>query len=785
MLAFGLDGHLKECRMRSNERRRFLFFACVIAVLLSLVGVSAPALAAETFSIGPDAFLIDGKPIQLISGEMHYGRIPAEDWRQRLSMARAMGLNAVTVYCFWNLHQPDPGPFNFTGRADVAEFCRIAQQQGLKIILRPGPYVCAEWEFGGFPAWLLKDHSLKVRTGDQKYEAYAAAYLKALGTQLVPLQIDHGGPIILVQVENEYGSFGNDKGYLNRLRDTLRDAGFTVPFFTADGGNRMMQAGHIPGVLPGLNGGGEDVFEQIQKYSAHGPYFVPEFYPGWLDHWGEPHQTRGGKETADSLNWLLEHNVSVSLYMFHGGTNWDGMSGANFGGHYQPQPTSYDYDAPLDESGRPTEKYRLLREVILKHLSREDAAKVPAVPAIDPPGVIAPIHLTRSVSVLEHLPAPVQSEKPLSMEDIGQNYGYILYRTQLTGPLSGGLKINEVPDYAYVSLNGKRVATIDRRLRQSPMSIDVPTGPATLDLLVENMGRINYGGQLMHNRKGITDSVTLAGRTLTGWAMYPLTPQYLASLTSTSGNTASVNVPAVYEGSFDVPQVGDTFLDLRPWTKGRVFVNGHDLGRYWALGPQQTLYLPGVWLKPADNIIKVFEQEKAPAEAIVAGLDHAILDVVNKPKRAGSNRMATAPPLPAAIASGSFPNSAKEQTISFSPLTARYVALQALSSQKGDDFANAAELNVVDDQGNVLPQDKLHIAYADSEENLSEDGSAENVLDGDTSTIWHTQYNGASPPHPHLIVLDLGQIRRISALKYIARESDSPGRIKDYKIYAW
>ena len=753
----------------------------VMAAMLALATLGRAA-AAATFAIGPDAFLLDGKPVQLIAGEMHYARIPAEDWPQRMRMARAMGLNAITAYCFWNLHQPNPGPFDFTGRGDVARFCKLAQAEGLKVILRPGPYVCAEWEFGGFPAWLLKDHTLKVRSGDPKYEAAAAAYLKALAGQLAPLQIDRGGPIILCQVENEYGSFGHDKAYLNRLKDTLRAVGFTVPLFTADGGNNMMKAGSIDGVLPGLNGGGDDVFDQINRYRPHGPYFVPEFYPGWLDHWGEPHQTRGGPGTAHALARLIDRGVSVSLYMFHGGTNWDGMSGANFGAHYQPQPTSYDYDAPLDESGRPTPKYFLLRDVILKHLSPADAAAVPPVPTVDAPVAVPAVRLTRSADVMAHLPPPVAADHPLSMEDIGQNYGYILYRTHLTGPVSGDLVIKELADYGYVSLNGKRLATVDRRLPAAPIALDVPAGPATLDVLVENMGRVNYGGQLMHNRKGITETVTLADKEITGWQMYPLTPQALAALPCT--DTATATVPAVFEGTFDMPTVGDTFLDLRPWTKGRVFVNGHDLGRYWHLGPQQTLFLPGAWLKPTGNVMRVFEQEKLPADLTVAGLDHPILDVLNKPKRPAGSRMKAAPTLPAApAAQGTFPNTAVKQTVRFPATVGRYVALQALSSQQGDDFANAAELNVLDEQGHPIPQGRLHVAYADSEENLSEDGSAENVLDGDPSTIWHTQYNGASPPHPHLIVLDLGKTTTVTGLRYTPRGTDSPGRIKDYKVY--
>ncbi len=740
-------------------------------------------MAAEPrkFEVGPDAFLLDGKPIQLISGEMHYARIPSEYWPQRLAMARAMGLNSVTIYCFWNIHEPEPGQWNFKDRGDVARFCKLAQDAGLLVIVRPGPYVCAEWDFGGYPAWLLRNPTLKVRSLDPDYTKAADNYIKHLAEQLAPLQVTRGGPIIMVQLENEYGSYGRDKAYLAHLHDILK-ANFDVPLFTADGGGRMMANGSFKGVLPGLNGGsGDDVFTEIQKYRPTGPYFVPEFYPGWLDHWGERHNTNGISGVVKSFSWLLDHHISVSLYMFHGGTNWDGMNGANFGGHYQPQPTSYDYDAPLDEAGRTTPKYFALREAIARHLGGDQP--IPPVPANNPVITIPPITFDESVSFLGNLPKPVEGDKPMTMEEMNQNYGYVMYRKQLPKHEAAQLSIKGLADYGQIFVNGKPVATLDRRLKQVAASITLPSESNQLDIFVEDDGRVNYGGQILNNHKGITGDVTLGEEKLTGWQSFSLPLPNVEKLLYTKGFT---NPPALFHATFNLTEIGDTFLDLRGWTKGWVWVNGHNLGRYWFIGPQQTLYLPGCWLKQGLNSIVVLEQEKLPEHLTVAGLKEPILDQLVKPRStvAKVKRWKQAPELPAAVASGEFPDTAKEQEVKFTPRAGRYLCLQATSSQKGDNFASAAEINALDENGKLIPRDKWAIAYADSEENLSEDGSADNVLDGDEDSLWHTRYNGAEPKYPHLIIIDLGETRTIGALKYLPRPTDgAPGRIKGYSVY--
>jgi beta-galactosidase len=762
---------------------RFNTLTLLTFVLLGFFLSNAYAAAPRTFAVGSDAFLLDGKPIQIISGEMHYARIPPEYWHQRIQMARAMGLNAITIYCFWNIHEPEPGQWNFTGFGDVASFCRMAQDAGLLVIVRPGPYVCAEWDFGGYPAWLLRTPGMKVRSMNPDYIKAADEYVKQLAAHLAPLQIDKGGPIIMWQVENEYGSYGKDKEYLAHLRDAWKNAGITVPLFTADGGGQMMAHGSIDGALPGLNGGNEqNVFKEVGKYRSSGPYMVPEFYPGWLDHWGERHSTEGAEAAANGLKKILDKGISVNLYMFHGGTNWDGMSGANFGGHYQPQPTSYDYDAPLDEAGRPTRKYMLMRKVIADHIGGDST--IPPVPSPNPVIAIPAISFEESVPFLDSLPKPVESDKPVMMEDLKQNYGYVLYRKQLKGPIIGKLLIHGLADYGQVFVNGNPVAALDRRLKQDSTDLTAPDGPVQLDILVADDGRVNYGRQILDNNKGITGDVTLDGTTLTGWQSFSLP---LPDVEKLRFSKTIAKPPALFHATFNLTSVGDSFLDLRGWTRGWVWVNGHNLGRYWFIGPQQTLYVPGCWLKTSDNSIVVLETEKLPDKLSIAGLTEPILDQVVKPKSAIARvkRWKQAPPLPdsSLVANGEFPDGDKPQDVHFTPVTGRYLCFEPLSSQKGDNFASAAEIGAFDDKGKAIPRDKWAIVYADSEENLSDDNAADNVLDGDTETLWHTRYNGAEPKYPHLLVIDLGKTTSIAGMRYVPRPTDSPGRVKGYKVY--
>jgi beta-galactosidase len=602
---------------------RWQAFAAVL-----LFHLTVALSTASTFTVGDSAFLLDGRPFQIKAGEMHPARVPHQYWADRLRMIHAMGLNTVSIYVFWNQHEPREGKFNFSGDADIAEFVRLAQKEGLWVILRPGPYCCAEWEFGGYPWWLLKQPDLKVRSQDPRFLSAAATYMEKLGEQLAPLQITHGGPIIMVQVENEYGSYGSDHVYMGKIRDIDRAAGFDVPFFTADGGGKMMANGHLPDILPGLNGGdGIGIFKEIGKYHPNGPWFVPEFYPGWLDHWGEPHAKIGLGGLVRETEWKLTNNVSFCYYMIYGGTSFGFMNGANYGGHFQPQPTSYDYNSPMDEMGRPTDKYFALREVLAKYLKAGET--LPDVPATTPVIKIPKIELTESAGLFDNLPHPVKSEKPLSFEDLDQGYGYVLYRTKISGPVDALLKIKALRDYATVYVDGKKIAVVDRRYKQDATPLKITGSSATLDILVENGGRINYGGQLTDNRKGITESVMLGDHELTGWKMYKFPFEKVSGFTATPATAA----PAVHRGTFDLAQTGDTFLDLRGWGKGIVFVNGHNLGRYWEIGPQQTLYLPGVWLKKGRNEIVIFEQLRDDVHS-VAGIERPVLDQLDQDENA-------------------------------------------------------------------------------------------------------------------------------------------------------
>ena len=584
---------------------------------------SNPASAAHSFRTEDGKFLLDGKPFQIIAGEMHYARIPRAYWRARLRMAKAMGLNTVSVYVFWNFHEPQPGVYDFSGQHDVAEFVREAQSEGLYVNLRPGPYSCAEWEWGGFPAWLLKDHGIVVRSSDPKFMEPARRWLLRLGKELAPLQIGNGGPIISVQVENEYGSFGDDHGYMEQIHHDLVDAGFTkAMLYTADGPAQIPN-GSLPELPAGINfapGNAPKSFATLRKLRPNGPFWATEWWDGWFDYWGGPHHTTDAKAEADELYWILSQGYSISIYMFHGGTSFGWMNGANTDNTpYRPDVTSYDYDAALDESGRTTPKFFLFRDAI----ARATGKTPPPVPAVAPPVALPPAHFTQSASLWQTLPAPVHSEQVQSMEDLGQAYGYILYRTFLPWPVSGDLVLDELHDYARIYLDGKFVGTLDRRLQQDHLTLGSygsgPTAHAArtrLDILVENSGRVNFGLTIRGERKGITNQVTLAGKPLTNWEIFTLPMQDLGKLSFGDGPCTG---PCFYRGTLDVKQPGDTFLDTSEFTKGFVWVNGHPLGRIWNIGPQKTLYLPGPWLHPGANDVMIFDLEGAPGRA-AAGL---------------------------------------------------------------------------------------------------------------------------------------------------------------------
>lgn len=587
--------------------------------------------AIHRFELADSVFLLDGKPFQVISGEMHYPRVPREAWRQRMKMAKAMGLNTIGTYVFWNLHEPQKGKFDFSGNNDIAAFVKTAQEEGLWVVLRPSPYVCAEWEFGGYPYWLQNEEGLTVRSKEARYLQEYKDYIRQIGKQLAPLQINHGGNILMVQVENEYGAYGSDKEYLDINRKLFIEAGFDGLLYTCDP-EPDLSKGNLPGLLPAING--LDKPTKIKSLirsinNGKGPFFVAEWYPAWFDWWGTKHHTVMAEKYTPGLDSVLSTGISINMYMFHGGTTRGFMNGANYNNRnpYEPQISSYDYDAPLDEAGNPTSKFMKFREVIMKHLP---AGKTfPQVPQRKPSIAISSVNFTSVTSLFDVLPHAKANSIPLTFEDLNQAYGFVLYRSTLTGGNKGVLKIKDLRDYGIVFINGKRAGVLDRRLKQDSLLLDLPQGNLTLDILVENLGRINYGPYLLKNKKGITEKVTFNNNELKEWQMFSLPFDNVQSLPLKQNNNITGNVPVIKKGKFNLQTVGDTYLDMSDWGKGVVWVNGHNLGRYWNIGPQQTVYVPVEWLKKGSNEIVVLELIK-PGAFQLKGVEKPILDKLNQ-----------------------------------------------------------------------------------------------------------------------------------------------------------
>jgi len=758
-----------------------------LASLLCSLGAGAPVASAgdPRFEIGKQSFLYDGRPLVIRSGEMHFARIPREYWRHRLQMVRALGCNTVCAYLFWNQHEPQEGLFDFTGQNDVAAYVRLAQETGLHVILRPGPYSCAEWEFGGFPWWLLEHEGLKLRTRDPLYLEAVQGYLAAVGRQLAPLQVTRGGPILMVQVENEYGSYGDDKEYIGAVRDALVSSGFDVPLFTCDGPSQLPRDTR-PELFSVVNFGDnpEASFAALRKVRPEGPLMCGEYYPGWFDSWGSAHHTGSTENVLKDLSWMLEHQASFSIYMIHGGTSFGLTAGAN-APPFRPQTTSYDYDAPIDEAGRPTAKFYAMRLLFQRYLAPGET--LPEIPS--PIGVTKTpeILLTEFAPLFDELGALHTSTRPLTMEALEQPQGIVVYRTLVPAGPAGKLVVEGAHDLCWAYLDGRQVGLLDRRFDQKELDLPERKSDARLDFVVEAMGRVNYG-PLLHDHKGITGRVELDGRTLTGFEIFslPLDSAQLASLHFHRGTTRGG--PAFFRGSFEMDALADTFLDTRKLSKGAIWVNGHALGRYWHIGPQQTLYLPGCWLKKGRNEIIVLDVDGGAKELTLRGLARPILDQlgddVARPAahRKSGQKLVLEGLTP--LAAGSFAPTTDWQTIAFAPTKTRYLAFQSLHGLKADAWTTIAELAFTTEDGAELPRTGISVLYADSEETESEDGNAANAIDGKQDTIWHTQWSSAAPPPPHVLVIDLGAERTLTAVKYLARQNGPNGRIKDYQLFA-
>lgn len=630
---YALEDRFTRARAQGGLKEAILIWRAHIrlVIVLGLLSVLRPVCRAQqvseqhSFKVAGDYFELDGKPFQVLSGEIHYARVPREYWRDRIRMARAMGLNTIATYVFWNLHEPKPGMYDFSGQNDLAGFIKIAQQEHMYVLLRAGPYSCAEWEFGGFPAWLLADPRMQtaLRSDDPAYMVPVERWMKRLAQEVAPLQVGLGGPILAVQIENEYGNFGGDKAYLEHLHRLFVQDGFTKSLLYTVDPSKALNRGQIDGVYSGVNfgtGRAAPALDILARSRPGQPLFATEYWPGWFDLWGHPHETRPIAPQLADLTTILERGASLNLYMVHGGTSFGFMAGASEStGAYRGNVTSYDYDAPIDEAGHPTPKFFAYRDVILKY-THEKPLPVPSVPKVI---AIPPFTLNRSQSLWDTLPRPVTADVPKTMEQIGQAYGLILYRTSLKqGVRDDSLTLEHMEDFAVVYINGKQVGTLDRHYHQEQLTISAPAG-AHLDILVENMGRLNSTKRMRDETKGIQDAL-LGGEPLRGWEIYslPMNPAPHVDR-AVSG---SVNGPHFAQGEFTLHEVGDSFLDTRGLGMGAVWINGHPLGRFWNIGPQGTLYVPGVWLKKGTNEIVIFELLKDDPHPKLAGLRQPILD---------------------------------------------------------------------------------------------------------------------------------------------------------------
>ncbi len=761
------------------------------AVCLALLPATMQAKT-ETFGVGDKTFLLNGKPFVVKAAEMHYPRIPQPYWEQRIKMCKALGMNTVCLYVFWNIHEQQEGVFDFTGNNDIRSFVKLAQKNGLYVILRPGPYVCAEWDMGGLPWWLLKKHDIKLREQDPYFMERLEIFEKEVGKQLGDLTIEKGGPIIMVQVENEYGSYGEDKPYINAVKEIVRKSGFDqVQLFQCDWSSNFTKNGLDDLVWTMNFGAGANIdneFRRLQEVRPNSPLMCSEFWSGWFDKWGAGHETRGAQTMVEGLESMLQRGISFSLYMTHGGTNWSHWAGANSPG-FAPDVTSYDYDAPINEAGQTTPKYFELRQMMAKYYD----GKLPAVPSEYATISIDNIEFSEVAPLYSNLPQPQKGTDPKSFEDLDQGWGCLLYRTTIKQDINveSTLKITEAHDYAQVFVNQKYIGTMDRVKHENSLVMPTMKKGDVLDIYVEALGRINFGRAIM-DRKGITDKVEISYEDgdqmniqLKNWEFYLLPDDYKSQTAlKYEPLTASNNkVRGNYRGSFTLKKVGDTFLDMSTWGKGQVYVNGHAIGRFWSIGPQQTLYMPGCWLKKGVNEIIVTDVT-GPNEVKVTGQTEPELNklqmagpITHRLKDQNLDLSGEKPVCEGTLDSGNGWKEVKfDQTVS-----GRYVCIEALNSHWNREYACIAELYLLDQDGKRLSRESWQIAYADDEDVTSGNKNGDKIFDLQESTYWSTN---EGVPFPHTIVIDMGQDKQISGFQILPRmEEGAPEAIKDYRIY--
>ena len=770
--------------------KRVASIALSFFLAISMVGSlsSCSQKTTGTFEAGKGTFLLNGDSMVVKAAEIHYPRIPEPYWEQRIESCKALGMNTICLYVFWNLHEQEEGKFDFTGNKDIAKFCRLAQKHGMYVIVRPGPYVCAEWEMGGLPWWLLKKQDVQLRSLDPYYMERVGIFMKEVGKQLADLQITRGGNIIMVQVENEFGSYGTDKPYVSAIRDLVREAGFTdVPLFQCDWSSNFTNNA-LDDLLWTVNFGTganiEEQFKKLKELRPETPLMCSEFWSGWFDHWGRKHETRDAATMVSGIKDMLDRNISFSLYMTHGGTTFGWWGGAN-NPAYSAMCSSYDYDAPISEAGWLTPKYYQLRDLLQQYLPAGQTLPEPpeAFPVIEIPAIteweVAPL--------FDNLPDPKQTESVKPMEQFDQGWGSILYRTTLKEDIEGTLHLDEMHDWAQVFADGQLLGRLDRRQGEFTLPLKSPLKKGTqLDILVEAMGRVNFDKSI-HDRKGITEKVEVISdgqaTELKGWSVYNLPPFYEFVSNKNYQKGQVVNGPAYYRATFRLDKTGDTFLDMQTWGKGMVWVNGHAMGRFWEIGPQQTLYMPGCWLKEGENEIIILDL-KGPAETKVIGLEKPILDMLRTQAPETHRKDGQALKLNAEKPAhkGTFKPGNGWQEVKFTaPVQGRYFCLNAMSNYDGNNIASIAEFDVLDANGKPVSRENWKIVYADSEETRSGNRTADKIFDLQESTFWQTVDNTA---FPHQVVIDLGKEYNVSGFRMLPRaEKNAPGLIKDYAVY--
>lgn len=768
-----------------------ILLSLLLILLIPIGKANAQQTSSGNFSAGKNEFVLNGKPYIIRAGELHYSRIPRAYWDHRIKLCKAMGMNTICIYLFWNYHEQEQGVFDFKGQKDVAEFVRLIQKNGMYCILRPGPYVCAEWDMGGLPWWLLKKQDLKVRKrSDAFFMEKVKTYLNEAAKQLAPYQIQNGGPIIMVQVENEYGTWGDDQTYMEIMRDNIRQAGFDKAQLLRCDWSSNFNRYKLDGAVNALNfGAGSNIDDQFRKFkeiNPTSPLMCGEYWTGWFDQWGRPHETRDVNSFIGSLKDMMDRKISFSLYMAHGGTSFGQWAGANAPA-YAPTTSSYDYNAPIDEAGNPTDKFYAIRNLLKNYL--QEGETLTEIPANAEKTIVIPaIKFNQTANLFENLPLARKSENIQPMEFFDQGWGSILYRTQLsTSSQARKLTITDVHDWATVFINGKPVGKLDRRKGEKEIEIPVVNANARLDILVEGMGRVNYGEAII-DRKGITQKVVLSdGKTeteLKNWSVYNFPVDYKSQLKPKYANKPAKG-PAWYKATFNLTKTGYTYLDMSQWGKGMVWVNGYNLGRFWKIGPTQTLCVPGCYLKKGVNEIIVFDLDK-PKSTTIAGLNHPILDVIGKDD---SKKQTPAKSLNLngvnPIVSGSFPAESGWKAVTFDEITAgRYFCFEALSAQDANDNStSAAEFEIIGEDGKAISSIDWKVVFVDSEETVKAANGAEKLFDLQESILWQTK-KGDKTSHPHQVVIDMGKEIKVKGFRILPRSDKSNvGVVKDYRLY--